>query len=90
VAPLSRDREALWRIKWQLKWKAEDEVKRIFLMKALIKDRGNIFETALDVEMDRKPLQNLIRKHRIVVKESKDSCSSSQQIENQRLGSRHG
>ena len=67
--PIPRDSEELKRMKWQLKRKAEDELERVFLREALKKNRGNISKTALDVGMDRRQLQNLIRKHRIVVKE---------------------
>jgi DNA-binding NtrC family response regulator len=70
-----RDSEELRRMKWQLKRKAENEVERIFLREALKRNRGNISKTALDVGMDRRQLQNLIRKHRIVAKEFKDSSS---------------
>jgi DNA-binding NtrC family response regulator len=66
-----RDGEELKRIKWQLKRKAENEVERVFLIEALKRNRGNISKTALDVGMDRRQLQNLIRKHKIVVKEFK-------------------
>lgn len=67
--PIPRDGEELKRMKWQLKRKAEDELERVFLREALKKNRGNISKTALDVGMDRRQLQNLIRKHRIVVRE---------------------
>jgi DNA-binding NtrC family response regulator len=73
-----RDAEELKRIKWQLKRQAENEVERVFLIEALKRNRGNISKTALDVGMDRRQLQNLIRKHRIVVKEFKVSSSSTQ------------
>jgi DNA-binding NtrC family response regulator len=76
-APVPRDSEELKRIKWQLKRKAEDEVERVFLREALKRNRGNISKTALDVKMDRRQLQNLIRKHRVVVKELKGSSSSA-------------
>jgi transcriptional regulator with GAF, ATPase, and Fis domain len=56
-------------MKWQLRRKAEDEVERVFLSEALKRNKGNISKTALDVGMDRRQLQNLIRKHRIVVRE---------------------
>jgi len=59
-------------MKWQLRRKAEDEIEKVFLREALKKNRGNISKMALDVEMDRRQLQNLIRKHRIVVKEFKN------------------
>jgi two-component system NtrC family response regulator len=73
-----RDSEELRRMKWQLKRKAENEVERVFLIEALKRNRGNISKTALDVKMDRRQLQNLIRKHRVVVKEFKGSPSSGQ------------
>jgi DNA-binding NtrC family response regulator len=69
--PVPRDGHELKRMKWQLKRKAEDELERVFLREALRRNKGNISKTALDVEMDRRQLQNLIRKHRIVVKEFK-------------------
>ncbi|MEW6377398.1 MAG: sigma-54 dependent transcriptional regulator [Thermodesulfobacteriota bacterium] len=69
--PVPRDSEELKRMKWQLKRKAEEEVEKAFLREALKRNRGNISKTALDVGMDRRQLQNLIRKHRIVVKEYK-------------------
>jgi len=71
--PVPRDSEELKRMKWQLKRKAEDELERVFLKEALKRNRGNISKTALDVGMDRRQLQNLIRKHRIVVKEYRES-----------------
>jgi DNA-binding NtrC family response regulator len=67
--PIPRDSEELKRLKWQLKRKAEDEVEKGFLREALKRNKGNISKTALDVGMDRRQLQNLIRKHRIIVKE---------------------
>ena len=70
--PVPRDSEELKRMKWQLKRKAEDEVERVFLREALKRNRGNISKTALDVGMDRRQLQNLIRKHKIIVKEYKN------------------
>jgi DNA-binding NtrC family response regulator len=70
--PVPRDSEELKRMKWQLKRKAEDEVERIFLREALKRNRGNISKTALDVGMDRRQLQNLIRKHNVIVKEYKN------------------
>jgi transcriptional regulator with GAF, ATPase, and Fis domain len=78
AALVPRDTEELKWIKWQLKRKAENEVERVFLIEALKRNRGNISKTALDVGMDRRQLQNLIRKHRIVVKEFKVSSSSTQ------------
>ena len=70
--PVPRDGQELKRMKWQLRRKAEDEIERIFLRDALKRNRGNISKTALDVGMDRRQLQNLIRKHRVVVKEFKN------------------
>ncbi len=72
VRPVPRNSDELKRMKWQLKRKAEDELEKIFLKEALKRNKGNISRTALDVGMDRRQLQNLIRKHRIVVKEYKD------------------
>jgi DNA-binding NtrC family response regulator len=69
--PIPRDGKELRRMKWQLKRKAEDEVEKAFLREALKRNKGNISKTALDTGMDRRQLQNLIRKHRIVVKEFK-------------------
>lgn len=71
IAPIPRDSEELRRMKWQLKRKAEDELEKVFLNEALKRNKGNVSRTALDVGMDRRQLQNLIRKHRIVVKEYK-------------------
>lgn len=73
IHPIPRDSEELKRMKWQLKRKAEEGLEKVFLKEALKRNRGNISKTALDVRMDRRQLQNLIRKHRIVVKEYKDS-----------------
>jgi DNA-binding NtrC family response regulator len=75
VVAIPRDSEALRRMKWELKRKAENEVERAFLGEALKRNRGNISKAALDVGMDRRQLQNLIRKHRINVKEFKKSSS---------------
>jgi two-component system NtrC family response regulator len=72
VHPIPKDSHELKRMKWQLKRKAEDELEKVFLKEALKKNRGNISKTALDVGMDRRQLQNLIRKHRIVPKEYKE------------------
>jgi DNA-binding NtrC family response regulator len=58
-------------MKWQARRKVEDDLERVFLTEALRRNRGNISKTALDVEMDRRQLQNLIRKHRVVPKEFK-------------------
>ena len=69
--PIPRDSEELRRMKWQLKRKAEDELEKVFLREALKRNRGNISKTALDVGMDRRQLQNLIRKHKMIVKEFK-------------------
>lgn len=66
-----KDYEELKRIKRYLKKKAEEEVERVFLREALMRNRGNVSKTALDVKMDRRQLQNLIQKHRIDVKEFK-------------------
>jgi DNA-binding NtrC family response regulator len=62
---------------WQLKHQAENEVEKAFLREALKRNKGNISKAALDVGMDRRQLQNLIRKHRFVSKEFKDSSSST-------------
>jgi two-component system NtrC family response regulator len=69
--PIPRDGKELRRMKWQLKRRAEDEVEKAFLKESLKRNQGNISKTALDTGMDRRQLQNLIRKHRIVVKEFK-------------------
>jgi two-component system NtrC family response regulator len=71
--PIPRDGEELKRMKWQLKRKSEDELEKVFLTEALKRNRGNISKTALDVGMDRRQLQNLIRKHRIVAKEYRET-----------------
>jgi two-component system NtrC family response regulator len=71
VHPIPRDGQELKRMKWQARRKVEDELERVFLTEALRRNRGNISKTALDVEMDRRQLQNLIRKHRVVTKEFK-------------------
>jgi DNA-binding NtrC family response regulator len=71
--PVPKDSQELKRMKWQFRRKVEDEIERVFLREALRRNRGNISKTALDVGMDRRQLQNLIRKHRIVVKEFKTS-----------------
>jgi two-component system NtrC family response regulator len=63
-----RDSTELRHTKWQLKRKAENEVEKAFLREALKRNKGNISKTALDVGMDRRQLQNLIRKHRVVAK----------------------
>ena len=70
--PVPRDGEELKRMKWQLKRKSEDELEKLFLKDALRRNKGNISKTALDVGMDRRQLQNLIRKHRIIAKEYRD------------------
>jgi DNA-binding NtrC family response regulator len=72
-----KDSEELRRVKWQWKRKAEDEVEKAFLREALKRSKGNISKTALDVGMDRRQLQNLIRKHRMVVKDFKGGPSST-------------
>jgi transcriptional regulator with GAF, ATPase, and Fis domain len=72
MAPVPRDGEELRRMKWQLKREAEDEIERVFLREALRRNKGNISKAAVDVGMDRRQLQNLIRKHSIVVKEFKN------------------
>jgi DNA-binding NtrC family response regulator len=72
-----RDGEELRRMKWELRRKAETEVERVFLVEALKRNRGNVSKAALDVGMDRRQLQNLIRKHRILAKEFKVNSSSS-------------
>jgi DNA-binding NtrC family response regulator len=71
--PIPKDGEELKRMKWQLKRKTEDELEKLFLKEALKRNRGNISKTSLDVGMDRRQLQNLIRKHRIVAKEYKEA-----------------
>jgi two-component system response regulator AtoC len=71
IVAIPRDGEALKRMKWELRKKAENEVEKAFLREALKRNKGNISKTALDVGMDRRQLQNLIRKHRIGVKEFK-------------------
>ncbi len=70
--PVPRNGQELKRMKWQLRRKVEDELERVFLKEALRRNRGNISKTALDVGMDRRQLQNLTRKHRIVAKEFKN------------------
>ncbi len=77
VVSVPRDSEELRRMKWQLRRKAEDELERAFLIEALKRNRGNVSKTALDVGMDRRQLQNLIRKHRILAKEFKGNSSPS-------------
>jgi DNA-binding NtrC family response regulator len=77
MASVPKDSKGLRRMKWQLKDEAENEVEKAFLREALKSNRGNISKTALDVEMDRRQLQNLIGKHRFVSKEFKDSSSSA-------------
>jgi two-component system NtrC family response regulator len=71
--PVPRDGEELKRMKWQLKRKSEDELEKLFLKDALKRNKGNISKTALDVGMDRRQLQNLIRKHRIIAKEYRET-----------------
>ena len=77
MASVPKDSKELRRMKWQLKREAENEVEKAFLKEALKRNKGNISKTALDVEMDRRQLQDVIRRHRIVVNESKDSSSST-------------
>ncbi len=72
-----KDSEELKRMKWQLRRKAEEEVERIFLNEALKRNGGNITKTAIDIKMDRRQLQNLIRKHHIDVKQIKESLKRS-------------
>ncbi len=74
VSVIPRDHEELKRLKWEVKRKAEEEVERAFLIEALRRNRGNISRTALDVKMDRRQLQNLIKKHKIIVKEFKNQA----------------
>jgi len=69
VHPVPRDSDELKRMKWQLKRRAEDEIESAFVKEALKRNRGNISRTALDVGMDRRQLQNLIRKHNIMARE---------------------
>lgn len=71
VPTIPRDSEGLRRMKWELRRKAENELERTFLREALRRNKGNISRTALDVGMDRRQLQNLIRKHQLNVKEFK-------------------
>jgi len=71
VHPVPRDSHELKRMKWEARRKVEDELEQVFLKEALKRNRGNISKTALDVGMDRRQLQNLIRKHRVVAKEFK-------------------
>jgi len=78
MASVPKDSTELKKAKWQLKRIAEDEVERAFLREALKRNKGNISKTALDVGMDRRQLQNLIRKHRFVSKEFKERSSSIQ------------
>jgi len=71
IPAVPKDAGELRRMKWQLKRKAEDKLEKVFLREALKRNKGNISKTALDVGMDRRQLQNLIRKHRIAPKEFK-------------------
>ncbi len=66
-----KDGEELKKVKWDMRRKAEEEVERLFLREALKRNKGNISRAAVDVGMDRRQLQNLIRKHKIAVKEYK-------------------
>jgi len=78
MASVPKDSMELKKAKWQLKRIAEDEVERAFLREALKRNKGNISKTALDVGMDRRQLQNLIRKHGFISKEFKGSSSPTQ------------
>ncbi len=78
MASVPKDSTELKKAKWQLKRSAENEVERAFLREALKRNKGNISKTALDVGMDRRQLQNLIRKHRFVSKEFKERSSFTQ------------
>ncbi len=71
IPTIPRDSEGLKRMKWEWRKKAENELERAFLREALRRNKGNISKTALDVGMDRRQLQNLIRKHQFDVKEFK-------------------
>jgi len=71
VPGVPRDHEELKKLKWEVKKRAEEEVEKAFLREALKRNKGNISRTALDVKMDRRQLQNLIKKHKISVKEFK-------------------
>jgi transcriptional regulator with GAF, ATPase, and Fis domain len=73
IASVPKDSKELRRMKWQLKQNAENEVEKAFLREALKRNKGNISKAALDVGMNRRQLQDVIRRHRIVVNESKDS-----------------
>jgi DNA-binding NtrC family response regulator len=77
TASVPRDSKELKKAKWQSKRIAEDEVERAFLREALKRNKGNVSKAALDVGMDRRQLQNLIRKHRFVSKEFKEGFSST-------------
>ncbi len=70
---IPKDSEELKKVKWQLRRKAEDEIERAFLDEALRRNMGNITKTAIDVKMDRRQLQNLIRKHKIDVRQIRES-----------------
>lgn len=70
---IPKDRNELKRMKWQLRRKAEDEIEKAFLNEALKRNGGNITRTAIDVKMDRRQLQNLIRKHQIDIKQIRES-----------------
>jgi len=73
VGLIPKDSEELKRMKWQLKRKAEEEIERVFLNEALKRNGGNITKTAIDVKMDRRQLQNLIRKYQIDIKQIRES-----------------
>ncbi len=77
LVSVPRDGEELRQMKCQLRRKAESEVERVFLIEALKRNRGNVSKTALDVGMDRRQLQNLIRKHKILAKGFRITSSSS-------------
>ncbi|MGQ9508306.1 MAG: sigma-54-dependent transcriptional regulator [Thermodesulfobacteriota bacterium] len=71
VLAIPKDLEELKEMKRSLKKKVEEELEKAFLREALMRNRGNVSRTALDVKMDRRQLQNLIRKYRIDIKEFK-------------------
>ncbi len=76
AAAVPKDSQELKRMKWEARRRVEEELERAFLREALRRNRGNISKTALDVGMDRRQLQNLIRKHRIAVKEFKEAIKN--------------
>lgn len=71
VFAIPKDLEELKETKRSLKKKVEEELEKAFLREALMRNRGNVSRTALDVKMDRRQLQNLIRKYRIDAREFK-------------------